>query len=533
MSFAFRKSLAAAAILFCLLPAALPTPAQNQTSGLEGFVRDARKQPVAGAKVWLDDQVEGRTQSTVTDAAGHFAFRDLSGKTYMLRVQKADYREVTQGPLALKPGETFAVNLELSAEQPPGVNKEKNAAQGMEYSDEPNFTVAGVSDPSNVGGHGSNITLPTKEALAKDTASLAGENTNSGKNAATAAPGELPKVAADDFAGNWEAGRKLVESGRPKDAIAYLERALQLKPDAYDTSFCLAKAYFLTGDRKRAEELARHVPPNKQTADDHALMADMLEAEGQYVEAAKQYQLAAEMEPSEAHLFSWGAELLLHHANEPAAEVFAKGHRLYPQSVRILVGLGAAAYARDLHDEAAQWLLQAMAIDPSDPRPYEFLGKVQEIAKREPQEWVDAFQKFAAQQPENPRAHYFYAVALEKLHRGETDFALRERELNRALALNAQFGDAYLHLGLLQAGRHQYNEAVATLQKAVAYTELPDEAHLRLAQVYREMGETEKARAESQLYNEVSEKKKQQLERERRELGQFVYTMQGDTGKKP
>ena len=65
---------------------------------------------------------------------------------------------------------------------------------------------------------------------------------------------------------------------------------------------------------------------------------------------------------------------------------------------------------------------------------------------------------------------------------------------------------------------------MASLQKAVEYTPLPDEAHLRLAQIYRRMGETEKGRRESGLYEEVSEKKKEKMERERRELGQFVFT---------
>ncbi len=67
-------------------------------------------------------------------------------------------------------------------------------------------------------------------------------------------------------------------------------------------------------------------------------------------------------------------------------------------------------------------------------------------------------------------------------------------------------------------------KAVASLQKAVEYTALPDEAHLRLAQVYRRMGETEKARKESELYDEVAKRKKGKMERERRELGEFVVT---------
>ena len=144
--------------------------AQNDAGRIEGFVRDAQKLPVAQAKVWLDDQLQGRTQSVNTDSAGHFLFTTVRSSTYTLRAQKTGYREASQGPIVLKRGETASVNLQLAVET--SAAPEKNPAQGMQYSDDPKFTVAGVSDPSDVGGHGSNVTLPTKEALAKDTASL-------------------------------------------------------------------------------------------------------------------------------------------------------------------------------------------------------------------------------------------------------------------------------------------------------------------------------------------------------------------------
>jgi len=204
--------------------------------------------------------------------------------------------------------------------------------------------------------------------------------------------------------------------------------------------------------------------------------------------------------------------------------VFGKGQRRYPKSVRMLVGLGAAAYGQDLNEQAARWLLEAIDLEPSDPRPYLFLGKVQEVAKSEPKEWVAAFQRFVALRPDDAMAHYYYAVALEKQRRGEQDFAAREAQLEKAIAIDPRLGDAYLKLGLLYGEKGELAKAVASLQKAVEYTPLPDEAHLRLAQIYRRMGETEKGRRESGLYEEVSEKKKEKMERERRELGQFVFT---------
>jgi tetratricopeptide (TPR) repeat protein len=196
------------------------------------------------------------------------------------------------------------------------------------------------------------------------------------------------------------------------------------------------------------------------------------------------------------------------------------------------VGMGAVAYAQDLHDQAARWLLEASELDPSDPRPYLFLGKVQEVAKSEPAEWVAAFERYAKLRPEDARAHYFYATALEKRRLGQEDFPAREAELKKAIALDARFGDAYLRLGLLETERGDLPKAVESLRKAVQFTPLPDEAHLRLAQVYRQMGQTVKARRESELYNETFAKKKEQFERERRELGQFVFTM-GEPTPKP
>src|SRR5260370_11596315 len=88
----------------------------------------------------------------------------------MVRLRKAGYLDRTEGPSAIGRGETKSLNLQMTTE--------KNAASGktaelaMEYSDEPQFTVAGVTDPGNVGGHGSNVTLPTTAALTRGTASL-------------------------------------------------------------------------------------------------------------------------------------------------------------------------------------------------------------------------------------------------------------------------------------------------------------------------------------------------------------------------
>jgi tetratricopeptide (TPR) repeat protein len=511
--------------ILCLWLLSVPLlHAQSGGSLVEGVVRDAAKRPIVNVTVSLDDQVEGRTQTRQTDSAGHFRFDGSPAGTYVLRAKKLGYVDRTEGPFAIRAGEKKSVELNLQEEK--AAAPAKNAAQALEYSDEPQFTVAGVTDPSNVGGHGSNVTLPTKEALARETALLAGSAAPTGNGTAAAKDevGKLPNVAADSFAQNLKVGKELLRAGQSKQAIAYLERAAQLKPMEYEVRFSLAAAYQKNGETQRADQTVQTLLARGERAELHALLAEVRESEGQPVEAVREYQRAAELEPSEENLFAWGAELLLHHADAPASEVFAKGHRIYPQSVRMLVGLGSAAYAQDLTDQAARWLLQAIQLDPADPRPYLFLGKVQEVAKSEPQEWAAVFHRYAVQRPDDARAHYFYAVALEKQRRGERDFAARRAELQKAIAIEPRMGDAYLKLGLLEEEEGKLTEAVASLQKAVELTDLPDEAHLRLAQVYRRMGETGKARNESEIYEQVAAKKKEKMERERRELGEFVIT---------
>jgi len=529
-SIPYKTLLIVAAVLPMALLNSLLLLAQAETGSIDGVVTDTQNHPLVGVKVSLDDQEQGRTEFTTSDSVGRFHFTIASASTYLVRARKLGYLESSQGPFALKSREKTLLKLQLTLDKSSA--SANRAIEGMEYSDEPQFTVAGVSDPSDVGGHGSNVTLPTKEALAKDTASLSKDPADSGKGTpVTSQPPALPKVSPQDFVQNLSAGRELLQEDRAKDAIPYLEQAQKLEPQDYDATYYLAMAQLRNGDAKQAEQTAQVLAKKSKQdrAELHALLARAREAEGQPVDAVKEYQRAAEIDPSEANLFAWGAELLLHRAYQPASEVFAKGRRLHPNSVRILVGLGAAAYAQDLHSQAARWFFEASELNPNDPRPYLFLGKVQEVAKSEPVEWVAAFERFAKLQPNNPLAHYYYAVALEKQKRGEPDFAARERELNRALDLDSKFGDAHLKLGLLETERRAYPKAVASFEKAIELTPLPDEAHLRLAQVYRLTGETEKARKESELYNEVSEKKKAQLDRERRELGQFVYTMQGES----
>jgi tetratricopeptide (TPR) repeat protein len=225
--------------------------------------------------------------------------------------------------------------------------------------------------------------------------------------------------------------------------------------------------------------------------------------------------------------------LLLHRAFEPAIEVFTKGHRLYPGSVRMLLGLSVATYDQGAMEQAKKLLLEACDLNPADPTPYLFLGKLQEAEKIEPPGWTERFKRFASAHPENALAHFYYAVALGKEEAGSENGAIIESELKRAIEIDPQLGDAYLELGILYSRRKDYAEEISAFQKAIEITPLPVEAHYRLGQVYGHMGETEKSSKEIALFKEMSEQKSSKAERERHKIQQFVYTLRNQSPSSP
>ena len=90
-----------------------------------------------------------------------------------------------------------------------------------EFYDQPSFTVAGVTDPSNLGGHGSDTTVRTKESLAKAAASLGGEVANGSQPKSSASQSEkILREAAErepeNFDANYRLGKLLVDEAKAR-----------------------------------------------------------------------------------------------------------------------------------------------------------------------------------------------------------------------------------------------------------------------------------------------------------------------------
>ena len=419
----------------------------------------------------------------------------------------------------------------------------RNSAAGQpEFFDEPQFTVAGVTDTTNVGGHGSDARMRASDALARETVALGkapvASPTSSLSNAAMEKSlREAAEQEPGNFAANHQLGKMLVDTGRAREAIPYLERAAQLNPGDYENAYQFALAQADAGDYDGARTRVRTLLTAQDKAELHHLLADIEGKLGSPLEAIRQYQRAAELDPSEPNLFDWGAELLVHHAATPAIEVFTKGNRLHPRSVRMLVGMGVGWYARGSYDRAAYHLCQASDLNPNAPSPYLYLGTMQSVETNSSEGIAERLERFSRLEPDNALANYYYAVSLWKRRKGPEDtmtVAQAQSLLEKAVHLDPKLGAGYLQLGVLYSEKKDWPNAVSTYEKAIAASPRLEEAHYRLAQAYRQTGEAQNAQREIQLYKQLSKESADEAARQRREMQQFVYTLRdGSSGSPP
>ncbi len=501
---------------------------ESRLPSLHGTVRDQQGKAAADAILQLQSETLKQTLITHTDAHGAYSFPTVSEGIYSLRLTMNGYEDAEIHSLVLAPGEDKAVDLMLGARKtgasaaPP-----QNAPR---FFDEPQFTVSGVTDTTNLGGHGSDTVVRTRETLAKETAALAQPPAAGASNFAATERSLRSELDHDplSFDANHRLGRLLLENNRPGDAIPFLQRAAENNPADYDNAYALALANAQAGNYERARDQIRTQLGMHDSSDLHHLLAEVQERLGHPLEAAREYQSAAVMDPREPFLFDWASELLLHHAPEPALQVFTRGASLYPKSARMLIGLGAALFAHGSNEQAFKRICQASDLDPNDPTPYRFLGKMQRAETVLSNEVVEKLRRYFGLQPQNPEANYYYAVALWKLRKPGQDRARVSQVaslLNHAIQLDPKFAAADLQLGVVHAEQGNDSAAISDYLRAIQADPQIEEAHYRLGQAYRQVGQMDKAKDELRIYEQLATESAQRVDRERHEIRQFVYTL--------
>ena len=148
-------------------------PERPGTATLQGFVRDSSGRPVANATVCLQvPSTQAKNAQPVivrTDSAGAYRFSAIRSDTYNLSAEMTGYATATSDSITLKENESKTIDLTLELTK----TADRQSLTALpQFFDEPHFTVAGVTDTTTLGGHGSDAIVRNREALVQATVSL-------------------------------------------------------------------------------------------------------------------------------------------------------------------------------------------------------------------------------------------------------------------------------------------------------------------------------------------------------------------------
>jgi tetratricopeptide (TPR) repeat protein len=425
------------AIMLCAPIFAQTASPASPGSGIRGNVVDEAGKAVTDATVNLDQQDATRHLETKTDSSGVFVLSRVPVGHYAITVSKSGQARVAHAVVAVVQGEQqhLVLTFESPARTSGGDGKAPSAATaGMEFSDSPSFTVAGVTDWTAVGGHGSDSTLRTSEDLARETAALKaqGNNTLSKNN-----DGDLHRLAGD-------AAEK---QGNPLAAARQYQQAVQADPSeanyfAWGSELLLHRAVWQAAEVFR--DGARSYPTSTRmlTALGAALFASDL-----YDEAAAHLCAASDLAPTdtEPYLFMGRIEIASPSPLPCVAPKLARFVQKQPENATANY-LYAMALLKEQKvgdhsrmQKAEDLLTKAVTIDPKCSEAYVQLGILAAAAHNYEQAAV-FYSKAITADPQSGEAHYRLGVADDRLGRVEQaklEFAAHE-EIERRKAAGVE-----------------------------------------------------------------------------------------------
>lgn len=311
------------------------------------------------------------------------------------------------------------------------------------------------------------------------------------------------------FVALHQLGEFYLRQNKYQQAIRLLAQAAQLDPTHYANGYDLALAYLRVNQLEPARAQIRAMLERQPTAELYGLLGDLEQQAGRDEAAAEEYQRAARLDESEDRILAFAVSLIKIRAYEGSLQIFNYGLKKYPQSAKLRVALGVAHYSAGRYHEAVTVLCEAADLDPTDARPFQFLGEMYGVVSEMSEQVTQRMKQFVTQHPKNALAHFYYAMSLWKGSHDTTARAAEPRKietlLRTALRLDPKFALAHYELGVLQADQKNTNEAIRSLEQAVKLNPALPKAHYRLMQLYQSAGQkalAEKALAAFHKYRE-------------------------------
>jgi Flp pilus assembly protein TadD len=318
------------------------------------------------------------------------------------------------------------------------------------------------------------------------------------KDQAFSAALQAAKLAGDNAAVAHALAMFYSETGQFKQAADF-EQRYAANPSADRQAFARVAALYLSaGDPNAALAAARRAVSLNPSPANSNLLGRAAVAAGNKGEGLPRLAEACRAEPAnEAFCFDYVQALLYAGEFSTASEALDKSLKLHPSSVQLTLALGVTRYGQRRFEEAGDAFLKTLALDPTIPQPYEFLGKMIEQLNPRLPEITAAYRAWQQRDPSNAQASLLLAKALSA---GGADASEIEKLLRSSIAFDDASWESHSELGQSLAKRRQFAEAAAELNKAIQLAPDQPQPHYHLARVYDRLGEPDKAKQERDIH---------------------------------
>jgi tetratricopeptide (TPR) repeat protein len=294
--------------------------------------------------------------------------------------------------------------------------------------------------------------------------------------------------------------------------------------------FNLALAQFRAGHLDDALASAEKSRSLGDTADLEDLIGDIHEAQADNVSAAKSYQAAIALAPNdEKYRLSLALELIQHKSFEPAKVVLEQAEATQPNSWKIRMARGMIEYFLGNDEASSKLLLQAADLSPDPVLPLKYLGDVQmyQAASPDPASLAKIC-KVADDPPHNATMEYYCGALVFKTDSAsgsKSNMTEVLRRLKDAAHGLPNYAPAHCQLGKAYHWMEQWDDALRESEVCARLAPDSPDAHYRLMQIYRHMGQTEQAKEQARLYEAASKRVADDNARRDETIKTFVYTI--------
>ena len=354
-------------------------------------------------------------------------------------------------------------------------------------------------------------------------------------------------------------GTAYLKEGRTADAARELTRAAELNPANAHTEEALGQAWMLlkqparaatafqaavardgsnstllynaalalfdSGKAAEAESMLARMNDVASSPEAQSLYGDIEEHLGNFEQAAKHYDNAAHLDPSEPNIYALGIEFLRHWTFDAAEKEFAAGVQLFPQSQRMRMGLGVAHYGAAHYDAAIPVFADLLVEHPDNAMYAELLGRTCTVLTEGLQPKCSNLIQYAESHPKDAILATYAATSI--LHQPADNARMLEaqRLLDSAIQANPGLPEARYGMGLLLQTESQWQQSIPELQAAIRLRPAYASAHYRLALAWSHLGQRDKAQSEIALNLKFRKQEQDGLDARMKQVTTFLVKM--------